>query len=448
MNEKYGAEYKISILHNKEVELIEFLLKCYDNAKQMPSRVIFENNFPDLQKRAFDGVPVIVPEDYRVYVYNFINKRVNKEISKNILKINQEIEKNGLSEDLMEQLNQMHRLSNLNKVKPIVTDLSIKNIYQDRLSRPAGMIFNIDCLDSRLGGLNFGTLTTIAGFTAHYKSVCATNLAYYNAYFNGYNVLYLSLETPKEEAYMNVLCRHSYNSFFPDYLFIPHDKIRQCLLGQDEEDYLFNVVEKDYIENSKGRLIILDESDFNTMSYGEIYAVFEQIDDMLGGNLDAFIVDYIQLLKYTGGRKDDNTVINDYVSMFRRMTQSFRDGSKRKKLIGVLLSQINRESWKKAVKRGGEYDLTCLADANELERGSHRVITTFTTEDLKASKEATIQILKNRMGMTLITPTSVFADGESYTFLDATNDFSSPTISGTDLGDLFNYPDDLNSILE
>ena len=60
MNEKYGAEYKISILHNKEVELIEFLLKCYDNAKQMPSRVIFENNFPDLQKRAFDGVPVIV----------------------------------------------------------------------------------------------------------------------------------------------------------------------------------------------------------------------------------------------------------------------------------------------------------------------------------------------------------------------------------------------------
>jgi hypothetical protein len=126
---------------------------------------------------------------------------------------------------------------------------------------------------------------------------------------------------------------------------------------------------------------------------------------------------------------DDNRIINSYVTFFRRLTQKFRAGDKRKMLIGILLSQINRENWKKAFKKEGRYDLTCLADANELERGSYRVLTTFTNEDLKAINVAHMQILKNRGGATLWEPTKVFANGEAYVFGDEMESFGA-TLGG------------------
>lgn len=83
----------------------------------------------------------------------------------------------------------------------------------------------------------------------------------------------------------------------------------------------------------------------------------------------------------------------------------------------ILLAQINRTSWQKANKNEGRYDITCLADANELERGSARVFTTYTSEDLKARKSAQVQILKNRAGETMYEPATVYADGEAYVFM-------------------------------
>ena len=49
------------------------------------------------------------------------------------------------------------------------------------------------------------------------------------------------------------------------------------------------------IHGKRGKVIILDESDFKTFSFGEISSVIEKVDDKLGGKLDCVIVDYIQL---------------------------------------------------------------------------------------------------------------------------------------------------------
>jgi replicative DNA helicase len=269
-------------------------------------------------------------------------------------------------------------------------------------------------------------------------------MAYYNTYNLGYNLVYISLETSKEDFMMNILCRHSYDTKFPKYNYIPHTKMRMCELTQEEKDYLYDVVLDDYEKSSKGKLVILDESDFETMSFAEIYAMLENIDDKLNGYLDGIVVDYVQLFKYSEGvvgGESDNKVVNSYVSFFRRLSQAFRDEKMFKRLIIILLSQINRDSWKKAAKNEGKYDLTCLADANELERGSHRVITIFTTEEMKINKEAQVQILKNRNGATMWTPEVIFADGEAYyTGEEANQGFQSPiaAVGGNNLGDLFN----------
>lgn len=425
-NTLYEKDYKIKILVDQEVEFVQFMTSSYEKAKIMPSRDLFINNFDEIpgMENAFDGIPILDIKDFRVYMYNFISKRVNKVISKEIMKINQSIDVDGLTEERMERINELYRISNLHKAKKVEIDYDYQAAYLDKISRPVGMMFNIKELDEKLFGLDLGSMTTIAGFTSHFKSTMTMNMAYHNVYQYGYNVLYITLETPKEDMYWNLLSRHSQDMKFGD-KGISHEKIRKCELTEEEQKFIFEEVDADF-RSAKGKLVILDETDFNTMSFPEIYSIFESVDDALGGELDAFVVDYIQLLKFSGGSSgDDNRTINSYVSFFRRMTQSFRD----KKLIGVLLSQINRDSWKRASRNDGRYDLTCLADANELERGSHRVVTIYTTETLKASREARLQILKNRYGQTMYDSAPVYADGERYIVGEEMDGFGSPVAS-------------------
>lgn len=412
----------------------------------MPTESLFVDNFPETSG-AFDNIPELSLDDFRVYVFNLISKRLNKSISREILNVNQEIEKKGITEQLMQRLNELHKLSVKYKTKDIDIDIDIKKIYKEKLNKPAGLIFNVPILDEKIGGMNYGSLTTIAGFTSHFKSTLATNVLYYNTYHLGYNLVYISLETPKEDVWYNLISRHSYDIKFSKYPFIPHEKMKKVELSQEEMDYALDVVYEDLKSNSRGKIVVLDESDFKTMSFMEIYTLLEEIDDKLKGNLDGFIVDYIQLFKFADTGADDNRAINAYVSFFRKLTQSFRDGKNKKQLIGIILSQINRTAWKKAVKHNGKYDLTCLADANELERGSHRVITVYTTEEMKMSKEASVQILKNRNGSTLYEPEVVFVEPEAYVFGEEVDAFSNPSasIGGDNLGDLFD--DDLGGLI-
>lgn len=281
------------------------------------------------------------------------------------------------------------------------------------------------------------------GYITH-NTTFALNIARYNAYYLGYNIAYISLETPKTDMNWNLLACHSYyyNPQLPKikkYPFIPHDKMRHCKMSLEEEDYLFNEVEKDlkgdYIgkdgkKHHRGQIVFLDESDFNNFSFAEISTVLEKVDDQLGGKLDAVIVDYIQLCKFSGSgfTLDANSQINSYVTFFRRLSQNFRkyvnpeNGKETvKDLTMILLAQINRTSWQKASRNDGRYDVTCLADANELERGSYRVFTTYTTEEMKQRKAAQVQILKNRTGQTMSEPATVYADGESYVFMSDEN---------------------------
>ncbi len=435
----YIKEHKIEVINQNEIDFIKFLLVSYENSKTFPSQELFLSNFDFLSKDTFANIPKRSLKDYRVYINNFVYKRVNDKISKLILELNTQIKDGGFSEDLMSELSRLHKISVINKKQEVSIDFDFRAVYNEKLNTPIGMIFNIDVIDSKIGGLDKGSLNTIAGFTSHFKSTMALNLAYYNTYFNGYNTVLVSLETPKEDVYSNLMCRHSFDPKFSEYEFISHQKIKRCELSEAEQSYLFDVVEKDWKDNKRGELIILDETDFESMSTSEITGVFEDIDEKIEGGLDAFIIDYIQLLKFSNmAYHDDNRAINAYVSYFRRLAQKFKNGES--KLVGIILSQINRESWKRASKNEGRYDVTCLADANELERGSYRVFTVYTTETMKASKEASIQILKNRNGPNLYDPEVLYADGENYVFGDLDDLFSSPNImsgSGSDsLGDM------------
>ena len=85
-----------------------------------------------------------------------------------------------------------------------------------------------------------------------------------------------------------------------------------------------------------------------------------------------------------------------------------------RKLAVIILAQTNREGWKRAVKNKGRYDLRALAEANELERASQLILMVYTDDNMKMAKEASVQLLKNRSGVTAPDPISIFVDPEAY----------------------------------
>lgn len=439
--DNYKKNYKIdSVLSDVERKFLDYIISSFESSGETPSKDLFIKVFNDefSLEHEFDNAVEIGINDFRVYIFNLIDRRVNKYISERLDVLNQKVKDTGITDEIAQEFTKLTSLSNRNKAKDIEIEINSKEEYNLKKERPVGLITGIPEIDDKIGGMSPGTVSTIAGFTSQYKTTMALNVAHLNAYELGYNVCYLSLETPKEDINWNLLSCHSYDSKFSKYNFVGHDKMRRGTMTSEEEDFIFNEVEpdlkNDYIDDEgytrkRGKVVILDESDFKTFSFGEISAAIEKVDDKLGGKLDCVIVDYIQLCKFSGHgvTYDANSQINSYVTFFRRLAQNFKkeikeDGTEDvRQLTMILLAQINRSSWQKASRNDGRYDITCLADANELERGSARVFTTYTSEDLKARKSAQVQILKNRAGQTMYDPVIVYADGESYVFMSEDN---------------------------
>ena len=438
--DNYKKHLKVpDVLHDTEIDYIEFLVKSYDQAGKFPSYTLFCQNYPDAIKSftaASGQIQIILPGDMRNYIFQIIDARVNDYIARRMENLNKIIRAKGVTKEISEEIERLQGLSNRNQARHVDIKIDGKANYEALEGRPIGMTTGIKAIDDKIGGMNKGTLTTIAGFTSQFKTTFAVNIAHHNAYNNGYNIAYITLETPKNDMYWNLLSCHSYGSQFAKFQFISHDMMRQAKLNQEQKDYLFDVVEPDLeapvtlADGSvveRGKIVFLDESDFDYFTFSEIQQVLEDVDDQLGGKLDALIVDYAQLCKFNGSAVVDNetATINAYVSFFRRLSQNFRktydaNGKESvKQLTVILLSQIRRDSWRKAVNHNGVYDVTCMSDSSELEKSSYRIFTTFTTEDLKERKMAQVQILKNRTGQTMqAEPAEVFADGEAYVFCD------------------------------
>jgi len=259
----------------------------------------------------------------------------------------------------------------------------------------------------------------VSGCVTH-NTTQATNMFYKNTVRNGYGQVMISLEVPKEDIMYNLLCLHSNDPKFSKYPFINHDRIRKGLLNKEEEDYLLNVIEPDlhqYLE----KMVILDETDFKTFSFGEILARLEEVDDGMPGGLDVVYWDHANLFKFASGSQRNlggGEVINSYISFIRRLSIRFRrskeNASEWRKLTNVVLAQSNRTGWQRAVKNNGRYTLTALSEANEMERASSYIIAMYTSEDMKISREASFQLLKSRYGQTIYEPINVYADFERY----------------------------------
>ena len=275
------------------------------------------------------------------------------------------------------------------------------------------------------------------GYVTH-NTTWAANMAVKNV-LEGKHIAYISLEVSKEQLEYSVMSLFSNDSRFTNAGYHPLElsKIMQNKLYSDELDFFFDVLEPEYRRVIEPKLRIIDRSYFKTYSESEFIDILYSIDDEMP--IDAIFVDHVGELALRSNLYNGNNtgaIINKYVSFFGGLTVDFRkkDGEKRQ-VATVLVAQTNRSGYKEAcasfkklsmINRPGDknkslntqvegYRLTALSDSNELERFSSVVMTVFANDDMKAAKQAYVQVLKTRYGNN-IQPTPVDICPETYLF--------------------------------
>lgn len=269
----------------------------------------------------------------------------------------------------------------------------------------------------------------LSGCITH-NTTWAGNIAVKNAR-EGVNIVYISLEVAEHDLLCDFLSLFSRDKVFKGHAPLERHKIRNGKLNAEERDYLFKVVYPEYQKLIAPNLHIVDESKFNRFSESEIVDILYKYDDEKP--VDAIFFDHANLFKFysdKGNNTSTGEVINKYVSFIRKLSICFRkkDGEA-KQVASVLLAQTNRTGWKKAdhnfrqtdqknkkgVPKEG-YDLTALAEANELERCSSLVLAVYTNDALQSNHTAYVQVLKTRYGELNQTPVGVECIGEYFSF--------------------------------
>lgn len=405
-------------LNPQELKVFQFLKQGYDTYSQFHTEELFLQQFPEYRNSLKDITP-LEQESLDYYKREFIEKHKRITISKKLLTMANAIQQSGLTPDMVESLRE--DVDNKQEDFSLQTSNVLDLYNESKKKKGDGIKTYVPEIDQLVGAIEPGTLTTIVGYSGHGKTTYAINIAY-KAAKSGKNVVYISLEVPERDLLYDLISLHSTDMKFginP----IPHTSIRRCTMN-DQQEECFNKVADDFNKTILPNFHILTERNFKDFTYGEIRDTLYRLDAQKP--LDAVFVDQASLFKYYGkGRvTDTNALINEYVSFFRRMAICFKvENGKDRQIIIVLLAQCNRAGFHKAVAEGkkdptmeGKYDDTAVSEAHELSRAASYVMTVYSSQAMRLSNEARVQLIKSRFGQTHEDPISVNFNPEFYQF--------------------------------
>lgn len=232
-----------------------------------------------------------------------------------------------------------------------------------------------------------------------HNTTLALNWAYRAAFLLQYNVYYLSLEMPVDQIRRIIYVAHSNHPKFKGQGW-PKLTYRLVRDGEDEEGNPITEDQKEFyhhiindIEENRGK----SYGNFIVRSPDEEVTVSRLRQDMEITHkqtpLHMAILDHFALMKPEKSTRNYYTDLNSIVRDTKRLALSFNNGE-RIPILGLL--QINRSGKLEAAKNDGIYKMQALADANEAERSSDVISTTFLDNDLRAANSVQFGCLKNR----------------------------------------------------
>ena len=404
------------ILSSKEVDIqekndINKYLKILEITPN-PSVPLLQKEIPG---RNFEVEPIereLLPDYIRVYLYN----KKNLDASKKLIELSSKVRSTGITEDIATYLTKLTKSDAVQHKFENIEDTIIDRYENAEYS--IGISTGVEFIDEMTGGIHKGEVSSIVAFAGHGKTTFAVNIAH-NALTQGNNVLYLSLEVPKESIYFDFISRHSNSSKFK--MRIGHYDLKKRKLKPEEWDYTKNTIIPDF-NNMKGQVYIVDETEIDSYTQFSLETKFGEIEKLAneetGHGIDVVVIDHVQLLKFNTGKYSNSTgdVINEFVSWFRQNAMNWLKTGRQ--VAFLVLSQANRAGYEEARNNNGKYGATAMAEANELERASALILTVYAESEMKDLGVAKVQILKYRDSRNEDDPTEVNIDLQYYLFGD------------------------------
>ena len=292
-------------------------------------------------------------------------------------------------------------------IKSLEDSQQVIETYQKRKENPqaiVGMYTFLDRIDDVCRGLKPGELMMVAAYVKQGKTILTTNLAY-SGIAQGLNGLFISLEMNFEEMRDMVYVLHGCNACWANHSKyknlinkVTYDKVIYGELSEMEQEF-FNHISNDFSSRKDfGSLFLYQPTESLTPSKLEMlaYDYNSRLADS-GRHLDFIIVDYVGLMVPDKNDRygDWNIDLNGIIKKLKNLALNFDSG---RKIRVITPFQINRTGHKEAEKNDGQFKLSALSNANEAERSSDVIITTYMTEEMKKAGLIKIGCLAHRKG--------------------------------------------------
>jgi hypothetical protein len=283
-----------------------------------------------------------------------------------------------------------------------------------------GQLSAIEQMDHALSGAKRHELWTHAAFTGGLKSTLILNWAYNQAVLYGNSSAIFSLEMPYAQCRRILYSIHSLNDVFRDVRVelgiqdkplqdrgLDYKKIRDGQLADNEEEFLMehviphfdggHSVEVGGTPVPHGKIHIeVSDPDKDDFTVPDLRAKAELL--YAESPFQTVFVDHVGLMAPRKWSSSTTERLNEVIRDLKRMAMGFNRGQG---MAVVALFQINREGYKRAMKMKDKdttplYNLTDLSYANEAERSSDIVTTTWVDDDLRRAGRVLFQCLKSR----------------------------------------------------
>lgn len=379
------------LLSSEEAEAINAFENLYKESGNVPTIELFNSYYPNYKLYSTQKI-----DDLFGLIRVFIKQRKNKIASNKLIELSYKIGKSGITPEISDSITDIIKSDAVESKYENIID-KIVDRYETSVEN-SGIKTGIKQVDQVIGGLKAGQVSVVAGFTGMGKSICSVSIMH-SAIEQGYNVCYISLELSAEHLMYNMISRHSLEHKFSKK--IEHRHLKSKTLGRTDWDYVKSDILPD-LKELPGKFYILDEQDIEAYNYYSFTNKLQEIENLCfketGKGLDLIIVDHIQMLSYSeeNSKTTENTIINRWCNYFRSQCLDFLK-SKRQVHV-ILISQINRKGFLKAVRNNGMYDMTALKEANEIETCASVILGIFSDTALITANQVKVGILKNRDG--------------------------------------------------
>lgn len=270
--------------------------------------------------------------------------------------------------------NNIHKLKDI--VLAVIEEVSIFEINNEVMNIPKTKFYN---LDSKIEGLERGSLIILAGRPGMGKTSLAVNIAENISLEQNYTSIIFSYEMPPKQLGSRIIA-----------------SVSGINLRHRKEQYSHDDLDKLMISSSqikKGEFYIVNAAGYNTM---DIKSTIRRIIKESSKELGCIVIDYVQIMSAINPNKhlNRNTEIGEISRELKLMALEFN-------VAIILLSQLNRDVESRSDKRPLMSD---LRESGALEQDADIILLLYRDdyyyEDSREKGIAEINIAKNRSGET------------------------------------------------